>query len=111
MARNRLVQAGSAPVAQWIEQRFPKPRAHVRFMPGAFPLLEPGSPRTSRKSAELRIERSGSVEGPFGGVPDTAHGVSVGSPSDLRGLSRVAGRRAATAWSLSRRNGRAARFP
>ena len=24
-----------APVAQWIEQRFPKPRAHVRFMPGA----------------------------------------------------------------------------
>ena len=25
----------TAPVAQWIEQRFPKPRAHVRFMPGA----------------------------------------------------------------------------
>ena len=29
-----LPSAG-APVAQWIEQRFPKPRAHVRFMPGA----------------------------------------------------------------------------
>jgi hypothetical protein len=24
-----------APVAQWIEQRFPKPRALVRFRPGA----------------------------------------------------------------------------
>src|SRR4029079_2051699 len=28
-------QCPAAPVAQWIEQRFPKPRAHVRFMPGA----------------------------------------------------------------------------
>jgi hypothetical protein len=27
-----------APVAQWIEQRFPKPRAQVRFLPGAFRL-------------------------------------------------------------------------
>ena len=35
MARNRLNQAGNAPVAQWIEQRFPKPRALVRFRPGA----------------------------------------------------------------------------
>src|SRR5262245_7683953 len=26
-----------APVAQWIEQRFPKPRAQVRFLPGASP--------------------------------------------------------------------------
>src|SRR5919198_989767 len=26
-----------APVAQWIEQRFPKPRAQVRFLPGAPP--------------------------------------------------------------------------
>ena len=25
----------AAPVAQWIEQRFPKPRALVRFRPGA----------------------------------------------------------------------------
>ena len=25
----------NAPVAQWIEQRFPKPRAQVRFLPGA----------------------------------------------------------------------------
>ena len=35
MVRKRLNQAANAPVAQWIEQRFPKPRAHVRFMPGA----------------------------------------------------------------------------
>src|SRR5712692_3351138 len=27
----------SAPVAQWIEQRFPKPRAQVRFFSGAWP--------------------------------------------------------------------------
>jgi hypothetical protein len=32
---NRLEQAENAPVAQWIEQRFPKPRALVRFRPGA----------------------------------------------------------------------------
>src|SRR5690348_11546702 len=29
---------GRAPVAQWIEQRFPKPRAQVRFLPGALTL-------------------------------------------------------------------------
>jgi hypothetical protein len=29
-----------APVAQWIEQRFPKPRALVRFRPGASPMTE-----------------------------------------------------------------------
>jgi hypothetical protein len=28
---------GKAPVAQWIEQRFPKPRAVVRSGPGALP--------------------------------------------------------------------------
>src|SRR5690242_7435002 len=31
---NRMVKP-KAPVAQWIEQRFPKPRAQVRFLPGA----------------------------------------------------------------------------
>jgi hypothetical protein len=36
MDGNRLKQAKNAPVAQWIEQRFPKPRAQVRFLPGAF---------------------------------------------------------------------------
>ena len=29
-----------APVAQWREQRFPKPRAQVRFLPGANPLFK-----------------------------------------------------------------------
>jgi hypothetical protein len=32
--QTRMVEP-KAPVAQWIGQRFPKPRAHVRFMPGA----------------------------------------------------------------------------
>ena len=32
---SRRRRAPSAPVAQWIEQRFPKPRAQVRFLPGA----------------------------------------------------------------------------
>ncbi len=31
----------NAPVAQWIEQRFPKPRALVQFRPGALPLNKP----------------------------------------------------------------------
>ena len=30
-----LSWSGAAPVAQWIEQRFPKPRALVRLRPGA----------------------------------------------------------------------------
>ena len=33
--REAALRLPRAPVAQWIEQRFPKPRAHVRFMPGA----------------------------------------------------------------------------
>ena len=36
--RNGLVEP-RAPVAQWIEQRFPKPRALVRFRPGASTLV------------------------------------------------------------------------
>ena len=34
MPTNGVVEP-KAPVAQWIEQRFPKPRAQVRFLPGA----------------------------------------------------------------------------
>ena len=34
-SRHELPQAARAPVAQWIEQWFPKPRAQVRFLPGA----------------------------------------------------------------------------
>src|SRR4051812_12873246 len=37
-SRNPCKIGQNAPVAQWIEQRFPKPRAHVRFMPGALTL-------------------------------------------------------------------------
>ena len=33
--RKPCKQGKTAPVAQWIEQRFPKPRAQVRFWPGA----------------------------------------------------------------------------
>src|SRR5262249_12295246 len=49
----------SAPVAQWIEQRFPKPRAHVRFMPGALTGRRGidrrrGARRTSRRSHRPR---------------------------------------------------------
>ena len=33
--------AGPSPVAQWIEQRFPKPRAQVQFLSGALALSEP----------------------------------------------------------------------
>ena len=34
-SRKSLQIGDLAPVAQWIEQRFPKPRALVRFRPGA----------------------------------------------------------------------------
>src|SRR3954454_9325368 len=33
----RALPSDVAPVAQWIEQWFPKPRAQVRFLPGACP--------------------------------------------------------------------------
>ena len=39
-----------APVAQWIEQRFPKPRAHVRFMPGALSRSRPAERYAARGS-------------------------------------------------------------
>jgi hypothetical protein len=39
LARRAIVTA--APVAQWIEQRFPKPRALVRFRPGALISTKP----------------------------------------------------------------------
>ena len=45
----------SAPVAQWIEQRFPKPRAQVRFLSGACRprscLVVPGAARTGQNRA------------------------------------------------------------
>src|SRR3954463_2741763 len=34
-----LYHPSGAPVAQWIEQRFPKPRAQVRFLSGASSLV------------------------------------------------------------------------
>jgi hypothetical protein len=34
-AWTRRYASPRAPVAQWIEQRFPKPRAQVRFLSGA----------------------------------------------------------------------------
>jgi hypothetical protein len=53
-----------APVAQWIEQRFPKPRAQVRFLPGALaskrlPTPFSARPRDSRQErASLASWRS-----------------------------------------------------
>jgi hypothetical protein len=44
MAAKRLEKAKNAPVAQWIEQRFPKPRAQVRFLPGASRRRKPKAP-------------------------------------------------------------------
>ena len=43
--RRLLAPFRRAPVAQWIEQRFPKPRALVRFRPGALLAMEPGVAR------------------------------------------------------------------
>ena len=45
----------SAPVAQWIEQRFPKPRAQVRFLPGASVRLNCASP--AKLHSPYRAER------------------------------------------------------
>src|SRR4051794_6581397 len=45
----------SAPVAQWIEQRFPKPRAQVRFLSGALqfsPEIRRKGHRAGRGTAE-----------------------------------------------------------
>ena len=50
---NRMVKL-IAPVAQWIEQRFPKPRAQVRFLPGAFP-FEPNLEEVAANRRNLRV--------------------------------------------------------
>jgi hypothetical protein len=56
--RTRAAQCPAAPVAQWIEQRFPKPRAHVRFMPGALTARPVGKRnRHSRPVAVLGFEK------------------------------------------------------
>src|SRR5215210_8561410 len=47
----------SAPVAQWIEQRFPKPRAQVRFRPGASPVAKRVTAETPAKPRFLRSDR------------------------------------------------------
>ena len=49
-AADSAQQSHNAPVAQWIEQRFPKPRALVRFRSGA-------SARVSPRVGRLRAER------------------------------------------------------
>src|SRR6266545_8292153 len=43
--REAGAQCARAPVAQWIEQRFPKPRALVRFRAGALRLRERRIPK------------------------------------------------------------------
>jgi hypothetical protein len=62
-----------APVAQWIEQRFPKPRAQVRLLPGVSPLSmrnpAPGvglRPLRERSHSPLNTARNRSVVGRTG---------------------------------------------
>src|SRR3954447_4510993 len=45
-----------APVAQWIEQRFPKPRAQVRFLSGALLRLDTDRPRAAQAFSR-RVQR------------------------------------------------------
>jgi hypothetical protein len=61
-----------APVAQWIEQRFPKPRAHVRFMPGASRLSRPI--RTNAGGSRLRCKSRNSARVRLRPLEHGAHG-------------------------------------
>jgi hypothetical protein len=74
------LRCGRAPVAQWIEQRFPKPRALVRFRPGA--LTSPfrsGIAPVASSGAEVHFEYD---EWPYyvsrrGAGPSGEHGVQI----------------------------------
>src|SRR5204863_3716308 len=54
-----------APVAQWIEQRFPKPRAHVRFMPGASG-AGPGLRSLTLAAADDQVDLRAALQPPAG---------------------------------------------
>src|SRR3954469_16540873 len=56
-----LYHPSGAPVAQWIEQRFPKPRAQVRFLSGASGLAVRRLRRSGAASADQHF--GSSVEG------------------------------------------------
>src|SRR5579862_6180788 len=60
----RYSRRPDAPVAQWIEQRFPKPRAQVRFLPGA-------SSRPARGSA-ARLNQQATGAAPLPGAASPA---------------------------------------
>ena len=53
---NAALPSARAPVAQWIEQRFPKPRALVRFRPGASLDLSTRGPCTEGGWGEDAVE-------------------------------------------------------
>jgi hypothetical protein len=88
---------GPGPVAQWIEQRFPKPRALVRFRSGVLPqpASEAGLAECSTDSGIGRLqhvcnqcrnrcdqlERRGAPEGEVGGAVDDAHVAAADLPS------------------------------
>src|SRR5665213_1191243 len=62
-----------APVAQWIEQRFPKPRAQVRFLSGALRLRLSGAtqgatgPELSLRPASVSRREQGLRRAPDSG--------------------------------------------
>src|SRR5581483_3187083 len=53
----------AAPVAQWIEQRFPKPRAQVRFLPGASAADPRGLGRPRDQASQAAPDRDDAVPG------------------------------------------------
>src|SRR5215218_2314232 len=78
-----------APVAQWIEQRFPKPRAQVRFLPGASPSNQAVFDLISRQIGGFVVLTEPVREEPFRTVRDPAGRISAGSAGSPQGLGLV----------------------
>ena len=101
--RNRPDQAENAPVAQWIEQRFPKPRALVRFRPGALRSRRPRVAREDRDRNCAGHDRGFRAYSTPDGRPATRTAPRLGTTAAaVRGVRRAPRRRP----SARPRNGR-----
>jgi hypothetical protein len=96
LAQNGLVEP-NAPVAQWIEQWFPKPRAQVRFLPGALLDRSQEVASLSRRIAKLTCSIFATLEWvefthACSGWPCTPGPTASSSTTDPSGERHAAGR-------------------
>ena len=104
--RSNAIVICRAPVAQWIEQRFPKPRAQVRFLPGASRSGFTDSLH-GKEGVDGSSPSEGSAKAPQNGLflsPELAGSPACGGYGALHGAFR------SKTWSLQVQKCRGTRF-